>query len=78
MPEELVGTVASWSEEDGWGVLDSESTPGGCFASFAVVHVEGYRTLSAGSRVTFNAIPMEIEGMHWQATSVTPTSVTPT
>ncbi len=72
MPEDLLGTVASWSEEDGWGVLESQSTPGGCFASFAVVRTEGYRTLTVGSLVAFSAVPMEVEGMPWQATSVRP------
>ncbi|WP_157371794.1 cold shock domain-containing protein [Angustibacter sp. Root456] len=72
MTEDLTGTVASWSEDAGWGVLASDATPGGCFASFAVVHIDGYRALTVGRKVTFSAIPMEIEGLRWQATSVTP------
>jgi cold shock CspA family protein len=26
------GTVRVWSNDDGWGVIDSVDTPGGCFA----------------------------------------------
>lgn len=29
-----VGTVRFWRENDGWGVIDSPDTPGGCWVHF--------------------------------------------
>ena len=31
------GVVRLWNDEDGWGVIDSVRTPGGCWAHFSVV-----------------------------------------
>ncbi len=28
------GTVRKWQEDEGWGVIDSPHTPGGCLAIF--------------------------------------------
>jgi cold shock protein len=44
---ESQGVVREWHDEDGWGVLDSEATPGGCWAHFSAVLVDGYRSLRA-------------------------------
>jgi CspA family cold shock protein len=30
-----VGTVRVWHREEGWGVIDSPDTPGGCWAHFS-------------------------------------------
>ena len=38
---------------DGWGVIDSADTPGGCWAHFSMIVSEGYRSLRAGDHVTF-------------------------
>ena len=40
-----------WHEDEGWGVLDSAETPGGCWAHYSNVEVDGYRVLQAGQRV---------------------------
>jgi len=34
------GTVREWAEE-GWGVVDSAETPGGCWVHWSVVHEPG-------------------------------------
>ncbi len=47
------GTVREWHDEDGWGVLDSPETPGGCWAHFSMVQVDGYRSLLEGQAVHF-------------------------
>jgi CspA family cold shock protein len=47
------GTVRVWYEEEGWGVLESAETPGGCFAHFSDIQMDGFRTLAAGQRVEF-------------------------
>jgi len=43
--------VRDWSAEDGWGVLDCDQTPGGCFAHFSAIEAAGYRVLSPGQVV---------------------------
>ena len=47
------GVVRFWNEEEGWGVIDSEATPGGCWAHFSVISMDGYRSLAAGQVVDF-------------------------
>lgn len=40
-----------WSDDEGWGVIDSPDTPGGCWTSFSHVAVEGFKSLTAGELV---------------------------
>lgn len=47
-----LATVREWDDEEGWGVLDSPETPGGCFAHFSDIQgLKGFRSLAAGQRV---------------------------
>lgn len=41
----VAAQVRVWHDEEGWGVLDSAETPGGCFVSWAHIDHDGYRTL---------------------------------
>ncbi|GAA0618405.1 cold shock domain-containing protein [Kribbella sandramycini] len=43
--------VRSWQTDEGWGVLDCPSTPGGCWAHFSAIDAEGFRSLTVGDRV---------------------------
>lgn len=45
------GTVRFWLDEEGWGVLDSPDTPGGCWTHFSHVLTAGYRSLG-GARTS--------------------------
>ena len=49
----VIGSVAEWSDEEGWGVL---LTPDGLrvLCHFSQVDGEGYRTLAVGSEVVFD------------------------
>jgi CspA family cold shock protein len=47
------GVVRSWSNEEGWGVLDSPETPGGCWVHYSNINQEGYRALEPGERIRF-------------------------
>jgi CspA family cold shock protein len=49
----VVGTVETWHDDEGWGVL---RTPEGLsvFCLFSSVEAEGYRSLEAGSPVWFD------------------------
>ena len=45
------GTVRVWYDAEGWGVVDSTETPGGCWVGFAAVAVPGHAVLHAGQQV---------------------------
>lgn len=47
------GTVRLWNDDEGWGVLDSEATPGGCWAHFGSILADGFRSLRPGQAVSF-------------------------
>lgn len=41
----VVARVRVWHDEEGWGVLDSAETPGGCWVHFSHIEMDGYRSL---------------------------------
>ncbi|MZF53839.1 cold shock domain-containing protein [Streptomyces sp. SID5594] len=70
----VVATVREWDDEEGWGVLDSAETPGGCFGHYSVIRATGFRTLSAGQRVdlTWEAPGFQQDGYDYRALSIVP------
>jgi CspA family cold shock protein len=64
------GIVREWHRDEGWGVIDSASTPGGCWAHFSGVLVGGYRSLDAGQAVRFEFEPGEQDGYAYRAVDV--------
>jgi CspA family cold shock protein len=48
------GTVESWNDDEGCGVLVSPDAPGGVCAHFSHIEAEGYRTLATGADVSFD------------------------
>ncbi|GAA1478826.1 hypothetical protein GCM10009623_32720 [Nocardioides aestuarii] len=47
----IAATVREWNAEQGWGVLDSAETPGGCWAHFSVIDMQGLKRLRRGQLV---------------------------
>lgn len=43
--------VRQWDDEEDWGVLDAPETPGGCWAHYSHVEMDGYRRLVPGQQV---------------------------
>jgi CspA family cold shock protein len=72
-----VGRVQVWHDEEGWGVLDSAATPGGCWAHFSCVAVAGHRSLAAGEAVRFDAEPADQDGFAFRALAVWPADAAP-
>lgn len=71
----VVATVRFWLDDEGWGVLDSSETTGGCWAHFSVIEMEGDKKLSAGRAVDLEwEIPDggDFEGWSFTATRVVP------
>jgi CspA family cold shock protein len=67
-------TVREWYEAEGWGVLDSAETPGGCFAHYSNIAMSGYRTLRPGQSVqlAWEAPGFRQDGYDYRATEVVP------
>ena len=66
----ILATVREWDDDEGWGVLDSPETPGGCWTSFSAVEMEGFRFLTAGQKVTLEWEAAEQDGFQYQAVRV--------
>ncbi len=67
--------VRFWLEDEGRGVLNSSETPGGCWAHFGFIEMEGYHNLSDGQLVQLEwEIPAngEYGGYVYFATRVIP------
>lgn len=71
------GTVREWYDDEGWGVLDSDATPGGCFAHFSSVQLDGYRRLTSGEPVRFVWIREDRDDFSYRAERVSRAAVDP-
>lgn len=68
-----VGSVTFWKKTDGWGVIESEDTPGGCWAHFSVIDMKGFHELSPGQEVYFEWEPStNIDGYRFNALKIQP------
>lgn len=65
-------TVREWRVEEGWGVLDSPGTPGGCWTHFVHIEMPGYRALQQGQVVTLDWESPGQDGYNFRATRVVP------
>lgn len=86
-----IGVVRSWHEEEGWGVLDSRETPGGCWFFYSDLWRSelpklrpgesirvGHRAAVVGETVSFDWERVEQDGYAFRATNVRPERPTPT
>jgi CspA family cold shock protein len=71
------GTVREWSDDHGWGVIDSADTPGGCWVHFSMIVSEGFRSLKPGDHVTFTYEAPGQDGFNYRAVLVWPPGVRP-
>lgn len=71
------GVVRFWHDDEGWGVIDSQETPGGCWAHFSTVLVPGYRSLRAGEPVTLDYEAFEQDGYSFRAIELWPAGQEP-
>ena len=62
--------VRVWHRDDGWGVVDAEEVPGGCWVHFSAIDAPGYRELRAGQQVMLEFEPAEQDGYAFRATRV--------
>jgi len=71
------GEVRVWHAEEGWGVLDSAATPGGCWTHYSSVLVSGYRALETAAAVEFTFETAEQDGYAFRAVEVWPAGQAP-
>lgn len=64
------GLVRSWEDDEGWGIIDSPETPGGCWAHFSNVEMPGFVALAANQRVDFSWMQIDQDGFQFRATKV--------
>lgn len=69
--------VREWTDAEGWGVIDGDDVPGGCWAHFADVRVDGYRSLTPGSAVEFVWERFDQDGFAYRATAAWPAGADP-
>lgn len=69
--------VRQWHPEEGWGVLDAEQTPGGCWAHFGHIAISGYRQLHAGQVVMLEWEAGEQDGYAYRAVRCWPAGTDP-
>ncbi|MFF2107427.1 cold-shock protein [Rhodococcus koreensis] len=71
--DRTTGIVRTWSNEEGWGVIDSDATPGGAWTHFSNVVASAFRSLTRGHQVTFEPETMvggTKDGYHYHALDV--------
>jgi cold shock protein len=66
----VAATVRTWHADEGWGVLDSDATPGGCWTHFSALDLDGDRSLSPGDQVLLVAESPGQDGFPWRAVRV--------
>jgi CspA family cold shock protein len=64
--------VREWRSAEGWGVLDSAETPGGCWAHYSHIDAAGYRDLRAGQRVQLTWESPGQDGYEFRAVNIVP------
>ena len=63
--------VREWHADEGWGVVDADETPGGCWVHFSVVVMDGFRFLTVGQRVDLDwESAQDQDGYRFRATRV--------
>lgn len=63
-------TVREWRDDEGWGVLESPETPGGCWAHFSAIEMTGFRSLNVGESVQLEWEQAEQDGYDFLAVRV--------
>ena len=69
--------VTEWHDDEGWGVVESAATPGGCWVHCSSVLVAGPGTLRPGTVVELTFEEGEQDGYGYRAVEVWPDGTTP-
>lgn len=67
-----VGRLTEWHAEDGWGVMKSSTTPGGCWVHYSSLTDLPSAEMRVGDDYAFTYEPVEQDAYHYRATAVGP------
>ncbi|MEO8708892.1 MAG: cold shock domain-containing protein [Lacisediminihabitans sp.] len=67
-----IGRVSSWLPDDGWGVIESPETPGGCWTHFSALEMPGYHELHPDQVVDFEWEKVDQDGYAYRASWARP------
>jgi len=70
--DDVRGVVLEWLPGEGWGVIETPDTPGGCWAHVSAVQMTGYRELTPGQQVRVRRERPVQDGYSFHAVSVIP------
>lgn len=76
-PHLVQAVVRLWHDEEGWGVLDSPATPGGCWTHCSALDMDGHATARAGQSARLIAEQAQQDGFGWRAVKVVLDGVPP-
>jgi outer membrane protein assembly factor BamB len=68
----VIGVVREWRADEGWGIVDSPETPGGCWVHFSSIDMPGYHPLTAGEQVELTWERAAQDGYSFRAVRVVP------
>jgi CspA family cold shock protein len=66
-----------WIEDEGWGVIDSQATPTGCWAHFSVLSSQSFWEPQPGEPVEFDWESADQDGFTRRVTRVWPAGTHP-
>lgn len=69
--------IREWNVDEGWGVIDSPETPGGCWAHFSNAAVAGYVRFESGQAVRLDWEAPGQDGYPFRAVRFWPTDRAP-
>ena len=77
-PVAVHAVVREWRDDEGWGVVDSPETPGGCWAHFSHIAIaDGYRATHAGQQVMLEWQAADQDGLDYRAVRLWPVGQAP-
>ena len=76
-PSMVLGIVREWYPDEGWGVLDSPHTPGGCSVLHAMIDMPRPVSIEINQQVMFSFEPGPQDGFEWRAIRVRPAGTPP-
>ena len=69
--------VRAWEDDEGWGVVDSTQTPGGCWTHWSSIASGGYRDLRPGQAVELDWELADQDGYAYRAVRTWPADADP-
>ena len=76
-PPMIRGVVREWHDYEGWGVLDSPQTPGGCWMLYSIIDMARPVSVEVGQEASFSFEKEPQDGFEWRALRVRPAGTPP-